>query len=184
MIADLNHCDYSFDIMFSSQRNEPYVTIPENYMEKSSKYIGASQQEDPHSDGKEIFHSDTEFLDKIFGIIRSNLSDPMFGPAELEKLANMSHATLYRKLIENLGYSASVVIRKERVRSAMEKLKGTSLTSNEIAYRCGFACPAYFSKIFTKETGLSPIRWRKSLKKLPGPSKRSESLENLSFQGS
>lgn len=47
-----------------------------------------------------------------------------------------------------------------RIRRARELLRTTSLRSAEIAYQVGYNDPHYFSSVFKKNTGLSPIEFR------------------------
>lgn len=47
-----------------------------------------------------------------------------------------------------------------RMRKAAALLKGTSLTVGEIAARCGFSDPNYFSRAFRREFGMSPVEYR------------------------
>ena len=48
-----------------------------------------------------------------------------------------------------------------RIRSAMELLRSTSLTSSEIAYQVGYQNPRYFYSVFRKVVGLTPIEFRR-----------------------
>jgi two-component system, response regulator YesN len=49
---------------------------------------------------------------------------------------------------------------KVRITKAKELLRTTSLKSAEIAYKVGYNDPHYFSSVFKKNTGLSPIKFR------------------------
>jgi two-component system, response regulator YesN len=49
---------------------------------------------------------------------------------------------------------------KVRITKAKELLRSTSLKSAEIAYKVGYSDPHYFSSVFKKNTGLSPIEFR------------------------
>jgi transcriptional regulator GlxA family with amidase domain len=51
---------------------------------------------------------------------------------------------------------------KTRLAAAAELLSATELSVTEIGVRCGFSSPAYFSRVFKEETGLSPLRYRKT----------------------
>jgi len=52
-----------------------------------------------------------------------------------------------------------------RVGKAARLLERTELSVTEIALRTGFGSPAYFSKIFRRETGKTPVGYRKAAEK-------------------
>jgi AraC family transcriptional activator of pobA len=64
-----------------------------------------------------------------------------------------------------LGCPASHVVRDRLVREARRNLVYTNLPVSTIAYALGFEDPAYFSRVFTMATGLSPRRFRAELEK-------------------
>ncbi|MBR5742720.1 MAG: helix-turn-helix transcriptional regulator, partial [Clostridia bacterium] len=55
-------------------------------------------------------------------------------------------------------YAYLLAVRLERAR---ELLLETSLPVSEVAYRTGFGSDAHFIAFFRKETGLSPLKFRK-----------------------
>ncbi|MGQ1891049.1 helix-turn-helix domain-containing protein [Thermophagus sp. OGC60D27] len=63
------------------------------------------------------------------------------------------------------GYSPGQIIRQELVFEAKRKLANTALTIAEIAYSLNFEEPSYFSRFFTRETGVSPIQFREETRK-------------------
>lgn len=58
------------------------------------------------------------------------------------------------------GAGAHEFINRKVVEEAKRELVFTSATAQEIGYRLGFADPAYFSRYFTRHTGLTPRAWR------------------------
>src|SRR5437879_5003071 len=58
------------------------------------------------------------------------------------------------------GHAASHLIVERIVREARRNLVYTNLPVSTIAYALGFNDPAYFSRLFSAETGLSPRRFR------------------------
>jgi AraC family transcriptional activator of pobA len=61
------------------------------------------------------------------------------------------------------GVSASGVINERVIREARRLLTYTNLTIAEIAYELGYTDPAYFTRVFTRTTGVAPRRFRKEL---------------------
>lgn len=70
---------------------------------------------------------------------------------------------LSRLTREQTGMPASKLIEDRLVREARRNLAYTRLTISEIAYRIGFSDPAYFTRVFSRATGISPSAFRTRL---------------------
>ena len=75
---------------------------------------------------------------------------------------NVSPNYLSRLLKGLTGQSTQQHIHDKLVNTAKEKLSGTDMSVSEIAYQLGFEHPQSFSKLFKKETSLSPQEFRQS----------------------
>ncbi len=80
-----------------------------------------------------------------------------------EKL-NISANYLSRLLQSLTGQSTKQFIQDKVIELAKEKLSGSNLSVNEIAYNLGFEHPQSFSKLFRLKTNLSPVEFRRSFK--------------------
>ncbi len=63
------------------------------------------------------------------------------------------------------GISPQAYLHKLLVRDAAELLKNTGMPISQVAFRLGFADPAYFTRFFKRETGQSPGAYRKSTRR-------------------
>lgn len=68
----------------------------------------------------------------------------------------MSKSTLYRKIKAVTGLSPVEFIRNTRLKRARALLLGGDVTVADVAYRCGFGTPRYFSTCFKTEFGVTP----------------------------
>ncbi|KJS10794.1 MAG: hypothetical protein VR78_13725 [Hoeflea sp. BRH_c9] len=62
------------------------------------------------------------------------------------------------------GMSPQAYLHREIMRDACELLASTGLPVSQIAFRLGFADPAYFNRFFTRQSGQSPGRYRHVLR--------------------
>lgn len=70
---------------------------------------------------------------------------------------------LSRVMREATGRPASAFIEDRLIREARRNLAYSNLSISEIAYGLGYQDPAYFSRVFTRATGLSPRAFRKRI---------------------
>ncbi len=76
--------------------------------------------------------------------------------------ANVSFSVSYisRVFKEEMGISITGFINKVRVDSAKMMLLNKDIPLIEVAYLCGFEDQTYFNKVFKKNTGVSPGKYR------------------------
>ena len=68
---------------------------------------------------------------------------------------------------KELGTSPIKYINAMRIKRAKYLLGSTSKSVREIAEECGYSDYPYFYKCFVRESGLSPLRWRKQIQEDP-----------------
>ena len=98
---------------------------------------------------------------RVKGVVDQFLGDENFSVEQLSKEVGMSRAQLHRKLIALTGVSASRFVRNYRLEHAHQLLQNKVGTVSEIAYRVGYSSPAYFTKCFTEDYGISPSQVKK-----------------------
>lgn len=99
---------------------------------------------------------DDQLIRKILSLMDANLDNDQFGIAELCYALGMSRAQIYRKFKSHTDRTLHNYLRAYRLQKAKEFLLTTNLNVSEIAYRAGFKNVSHFSRIFTKEFGISP----------------------------
>lgn len=100
------------------------------------------------------------FVMKVRKEIEAHLDDTGFDVERLCQSMALSHSQVHRKLSALTGLSATHFIRFVRLIKAKELLLRPELTIASVAYDCGFNDPAYFSRVFKQEFGLTPQVWR------------------------
>ena len=73
----------------------------------------------------------------------------------------VSKNLLYKSFHEAFGCSVNQYVIDQRMKKAKELLKNTNEPVYVVAEQCGFASEAYFCRRFKKETGYSPLEFRK-----------------------
>jgi CheY-like chemotaxis protein/AraC-like DNA-binding protein len=100
------------------------------------------------------------FVIKVRKAIEANLHSSDFDVEKLCRYLAMSHSQVHRKLTALTGLSATHFIRYVRLVKAKEMINSSGYSISAIAMDCGFDDPAYFSRVFKLEFGVTPQGWR------------------------
>ncbi|MEZ4903025.1 MAG: AraC family transcriptional regulator [Spirosomataceae bacterium] len=103
------------------------------------------------------------FVRKIDHFIEKNLDNPSFSVDEVCLELGISRSQLHRLLIEHTQLSATLYIRKIRLKKAKNLLESTNQRISEISDAVGINSHANFSKYFFEEFQLSPTDFRKQI---------------------
>lgn len=85
-------------------------------------------------------------------------------PAVYASMLNISEVYLNEAVKGATALSAGEYIRRRIIVEAKRKLTYSSMSAKEIAFALGYEDYAYFSKLFKKYAGKSPVEFRKNLK--------------------
>lgn len=103
---------------------------------------------------------DHAFVNKIKNTVEAHLDDIDFDVEKLCRAVALSNSQVHRKLSALTGLSATYFIRHVRFLRGKQLLLHSGYKISAIANDCGFSDPAYFSRVFKKEFGLTPQKWR------------------------
>jgi AraC-like DNA-binding protein len=104
--------------------------------------------------------SEDEFVIKVREMIEANINDFNFTVEQLASELHLSHSQFGRKLDALTGFTPNHFIRNIRLKKAKELLQNQELSITSVAYDCGFNDPSYFTRVFKKELGKTPLEWR------------------------
>lgn len=98
-------------------------------------------------------------FDAIIEYIHNNFTDPELSIAKLAGIFCYSKKYLSAIFSKKMPDKFTDYLAKIRVEHAIDLLKKEKLSVSELAAKCGFADPFYFSKIFKRITGVSPSKY-------------------------
>lgn len=106
---------------------------------------------------------DDAFIKKLMEYINRNLSDPNLRTEMIAEHMGVSLSTLSRMTKSQMGVTPGDFLYKARIRKAeIMLIEHRKLSVSEVAYRCGFNDPKYFSRCFKNEKKMSPTEYRNS----------------------
>lgn len=97
---------------------------------------------------------------RILQYIEGNVCDPKLSVAKICEVLFVSDSQLRRTIHKLTGVSPNEYITVLRLKKAKEMLSTTNNSIKDISCACGFTSPYYFSRVFSKSTGMSPSVYR------------------------
>jgi AraC family transcriptional regulator len=98
-------------------------------------------------------------LKRVRGYIDRHIADPI-EVRQLAALAKLSPGHFSRAFAVSTGVTPHSYVIGERMKRAVALL-GTPESLAEIAFQCGFSDQSHFSRLFRREFGTPPSRWRR-----------------------
>ena len=95
----------------------------------------------------------------VIEYINQKYSDPI-GVGSISEACGIDRSYLSKVFKYATGYTLQDYLIQFRVKRAKQLLKETSLSVQHVSYSVGYNDPFSFSKIFKKQTGMSPTEWR------------------------
>lgn len=105
---------------------------------------------------------------KLFEDVKNYIRENIETELELEKVANNFGLSVYyfsRTFKEVTGVNFSDYVNKCRIDIAKELLSSGDMNVKEVCYKVGYNDPNYFSKVFKKYEGVSPVNFKISIDK-------------------
>lgn len=100
-------------------------------------------------------------IEKAVAYINSNLHKEL-SVQDICRVSSISKTLLYDSFHQRFHCTVSDYINARRVDRSKELLTHTDTSIEEISQKVGFSSASYYSKIFKKYTGTSPLQYRKS----------------------
>ena len=110
---------------------------------------------------KKVFKYE-DLIHKIMGIINSQYMNPSICLDSIAESVDMSSVYLGRLFKKNTMKSVSDYINEVRMAHAIEYLKATDMSINDIVEKVGFSNRSYFHTLFKKEYAATPNDYRKN----------------------
>lgn len=95
--------------------------------------------------------------------VQEHLDDEELNVDKLAEEACVSVSGLFKKMKATIGIGPNEFILISRLKKAVELLKDTKLSIEQISIMVGFRSHAYFSTCFKKQFGVSPRKYRENL---------------------
>ena len=103
-------------------------------------------------------------LAKALSFIRENAMRPI-QVNDVAQRAGVSRRLLERRFLKALGGSPASAIRRAHLERAKSLLGETDMPISDVAEAAGFGSLEYFAMLFHRQTGMTPLRYRREFRK-------------------
>ncbi|MBI5915763.1 MAG: helix-turn-helix transcriptional regulator [Bacteroidetes bacterium] len=142
-----------------NHRNTPYVPN-ETVFRYPANGSGALHGSNGHQPAAPELQNGSGLVRKVMEQIHLHADSTDFNVEKLCRKVGMSYTQLHRKVTLLSGKNPNQLIREVRLYRAKELLHDHGIHISEVAFQSGYSDPSYFSRIFTKETGMTPSEFR------------------------
>ena len=102
------------------------------------------------------------FMRRVMQFVEKNLSNSDADIGAMADACAVSRSVLQRKMKQLVGITPVDFLREARMKHAAQLLRTTDIPVSDVAYRCGYNDPKYFSRCFRQSTGMTPTEFKSS----------------------
>ena len=107
------------------------------------------------------FIEESDFKQKVEEFMKQNVANPDLDVMLFAREMGMSRSVLYIKMKSTFGCTPNNYVQDYRMVLARHLLtRDKELNVSEVAYKCGFSDPKYFTRCFKKAVGCTPTEMR------------------------
>ncbi len=135
--------------------------IDELSKEQSHAEVTNSNIEQYRLSTPEIVDYDKQFMEQLMAYLEQHISDSDLSVEDMAEALCTNRTKLFTKLKSLVGLSPIDFVRHLRIHRAIEMVANSKEPFSQIAYSIGFTDQRYFSRVFKKETGMTPSEYRR-----------------------
>lgn len=139
-----------------------YLALLNPQQEEVPESVAPVVRESPQSQSSShsLTDEDKIFMQRVMEFVEEHLSDADINIGDMASATATSRSGLNRKMKSILGVTPLDFLREARIKKACQLLEKDYLNISEVAFRCGFSDPKYFSRCFKSSIGISPSEYK------------------------
>lgn len=114
-----------------------------------------------NASGQKTVHGDSEDLAEVIEYLEKN-PDSGLSLQELAQIACLEKTYFLKKFKRITGLTPMIYLRNQKLKKAKDLLIYSDMNITQVSEALGFQSVHYFSRLFSKETGVSPSQYKKA----------------------
>lgn len=143
---------------------EAYLKLLDKHQASEAASPVPADAQNPDTEERTFYTSlsseNDAFMKRVMSFVDEHISDDNVNIDDMASAAATSKSGLNRKMKSLTGVTPMDFLARARMKKAQQLLSDTDLTIFEVADKCGYYDPKYFSKVFKRTTGKSPSDYK------------------------
>lgn len=136
--------------------------IKHRQQETLEAYLSLLDKMDTHGKTEPKEKPEDPFMQQVLAFVEQNMDNSDADVNQMAEACAVSRSVLQRKMKQLMGVTPADFLREARIKHACMLLKNDDSIVSEVAYRCGFSDPKYFSRCFKQSVGVSPSEYKQA----------------------
>lgn len=132
---------------------------PDEKAETAEEAVPVANESTPDN-SSQLPEADDPFMRRLIAFVEENIGNSDADVGMMAEACAVSRSGLQRKVKQLMGITPIDFIREARLKRAGQLLSQGSLPVSDVAFRCGFSDPKYFSRCFKQTFGVSPSDYK------------------------
>ncbi len=134
------------NLLEEHSRQREQTSSAQSAMEKLSSRV-AEREDDP-------------FMQRVIQFVENNIANSNVDIGAMADACAVSRSVLQRRMKQMVGITPLDFLREARMKHAAQLLRTTDIPVSDVAYRCGYNDPKYFSRCFRQSMGMTPTEYK------------------------
>ena len=154
----------SFTMMQSRMQYEEDARQLRAQQETLEAYLSLLEKMEVEQEVPQVKQTDDPFMQQVLAFVEQNMDNSNADINQMAEACAVSRSVLQRKMKQLMGVTPADFFKEARIKRACLLLKNDDSIVSEVAYKCGFSDPKYFSRCFRQSVGMSPSEYKNQVK--------------------
>ena len=138
--------------------------IKHRQQETLEAYLSLLEKMEVEQEVPQVKQTDDPFMQQVLAFVEQNMDNSNADINQMAEACAVSRSVLQRKMKQLMGVTPADFFKEARIKRACLLLKNDDSIVSEVAYKCGFSDPKYFSRCFRQSVGMSPSEYKNQVK--------------------
>ncbi len=157
-----------FSAQYLMQRMAEVIANRRNEQQESFNEISLEGKDNGYKlSNAKIVDVDRKTMTLLMEYLEKNIGNADMRVDDMAAAVNLGRTVFFNKIKSIVGMSPTDFVRDLRIKRSIELIQKSHMTISEISIAVGFNDQRYFSRVFKKQTGMTPSEYRDNTQEMP-----------------